>query len=99
MSSLQTVKFWLVENVHLAKDALHIYVGLAVLLGSALVFRWPLRNFTPWLAVFVVTVLGEAWDMIDRMRMGVAQFPAGQLEGCVEHAILAHHADAARALH
>lgn len=77
MSSLQTVKFWLVENVHLTKDALHIYVGLAVLLGSALVFRWPLRNFKPWLAVFVVTVLGEAWDVIDRMRMGVAQFPAG----------------------
>jgi hypothetical protein len=77
VSALQTVKFWLVENAHLAKDALHIYVGLALLLGSALVFRWPLRSFKPWALVFAATLIGEAWDMIDRIRMGLAQFPSG----------------------
>jgi hypothetical protein len=77
VSALQTVKFWLVENVHLAKDALHIYVGLALLLGSALLFRWPLRSFKPWAVVLAAALIGEAWDMIDRGRMDVAQFPAG----------------------
>lgn len=77
MSSLQTIKLWLVDNTHLAKDALHIYVGLILLLGSAALFRWPLRNWKPWVVVFAATLLGEAWDMIDRTRMGMAQFPSG----------------------
>jgi hypothetical protein len=77
MSPLQSVKFWLVENVHLAKDALHIYVGLIVFLGSAALFRWPLRSWKPWAAVLVVTLAGEAWDMIDRLRGGITQSPDG----------------------
>lgn len=80
MSAFQTVKLWLVENAHLGKDALHIYIGLALLLGSALVFRWPLRSFKPWLVVAVAALIGEAWDMIDRGRMAIAQFPAGNVK-------------------
>lgn len=76
MSPLQTVKFWLVENAHLAKDALHIYVGLIVFLASAALFRWPLRGWKPWLLVLAITLGGEAWDMIDRIRGGIAQQPA-----------------------
>ena len=48
MSPLQSAKFWLVQHLSLAKDALHIYVGLALFLGSALLFRWPLRSWKPW---------------------------------------------------
>ena len=44
MSALQTVKLWLVQHMHLAKDALHIYVALTLFFGSALLFGWRLRS-------------------------------------------------------
>lgn len=65
MSLLQTVKWWLVSHLDLAKDALHIYVGLILFLGSALVFRWPLRSWKPWLVVLAVAMAGEIWDLRD----------------------------------
>ena len=48
MSPLQTGKFWLIEHVGLAKDALHVHVGLLLFVGSALIFRWPIRSWKPW---------------------------------------------------
>ncbi|RHW17927.1 hypothetical protein D1610_05305 [Sphingomonas gilva] len=77
MNSLQTAKLWLIEGVGLARDALHIYVGLILLLGSAALFRWPLRGGKPWLAVLAAALIGEAWDMLDRLRLGLTQYPAG----------------------
>lgn len=77
MNSFQAAKLWLIENVHLARDALHIYVGLIVLLGAAALFRWPLKGWKPWAAVLVAALLGEAWDIWDRARIGVAQDHAG----------------------
>ena len=65
MSPLQSAKFWLVQHLSLAKDALHIYVGLALFLGSALLFRWPLRSWKPWAVVLAAALLGEAWDLRD----------------------------------
>jgi len=66
MSALQAVKLWLVDHVHLAKDALHVYVALTVFFGAALLFGWRLRSWRPWLVVAVVALLGEAWDIRDR---------------------------------
>ena len=66
MSALQAVKGWLVDNVHLAKDALHIYVALLLLFGSALLFGWRLSSWRPWLVVGAVAVIGEIWDIRDR---------------------------------
>lgn len=65
MSPLQAVKYWLVGHLTLAKDALHIYVGLIVLFGVALIFRWPLRSWKPWAAVLAVALAGEIWDLRD----------------------------------
>lgn len=65
MSPLQATKYWLVQHLSLAKDALHIYVGLLVFFGVALALRVPLRSWKPWVAVLVVALIGEAWDLRD----------------------------------
>ena len=65
MSPLQSAKFYIVSNLHLAKDALHIYVALAVFFASAALLRWPLRGGRPWLLVLAMALLGEAWDLRD----------------------------------
>lgn len=67
MSALQSVKFWLVHHLDLAKDALHIYVGLILFLGAALAFRWPLRSWKPWAVALAAAVTGEAWDLRDSL--------------------------------
>jgi hypothetical protein len=65
VSPLQAAKLWAVENVGLAKDALHVHVGLALFLGSAALFRWKLSSWRPWLAVAVAVAIGELWDLRD----------------------------------
>ena len=65
MSPLQSAKFWLIQHLGLAKDALHVHVGLLLFVGSALVFRWPLRSWEPWAVALAGTLLGEAWDLRD----------------------------------
>ena len=47
------------------RDALHIYVGLAVLLVMAFVFRKKLSSLIPLSMVFLVAVVGEIVDMRD----------------------------------
>lgn len=67
---LQTAKLWLVDATGLAKDALHIHVGLIVFFGAALLLRWPLRSWKPWAAALVVTLAGEVWDLWDSLSEG-----------------------------
>lgn len=67
MSPLQSAKFWLIQHVGLAKDALHIYVGLTLFLGAALAFRWPLRSWKPLGVALVAALLGEVWDLRDSL--------------------------------
>lgn len=67
MSPLQQTKLFLVEHLHLAKDALHIYVALTVFLGTCLLLRWKAAQWKPWLAVLAVAVIGEAWDLRDSL--------------------------------
>lgn len=64
-SPLQGVKLWLVGHAGLAKDALHIYVALALFFGSALLFRWPLRSWKPLMVVVLAAMAGEIWDLRD----------------------------------
>jgi len=73
MSPLQSVKFWLGEHLDLAKDALHIYVALILFLGSAALFRWPIKSWKPLAVVAVAALAGETWDMIDRVRGHIPQ--------------------------
>lgn len=70
MSPLQTAKMWVVQHLSLAKDALHIYVGLGLFLGSALLLRWPLCSWKPWAVALAAALLGEAWDLRDSLVYG-----------------------------
>jgi hypothetical protein len=67
VSPLQSAKLWLVHHLDLAKDALHIYVALTLFFGAALLFRWPLGSWKPWLVVLAAALLGEAWDLRDSL--------------------------------
>jgi hypothetical protein len=67
MSPLQAAKLWLIEHVGLAKDALHVHIGLLLFVGSALLFRWPLRSWKPWAVAFAAALIGEAWDLRDSL--------------------------------
>jgi hypothetical protein len=70
VSEFQHAKMWLVENLHLAKDALHIYVALLVFFGACLLFRWKASQWKPWLCVLGAALAGEAWDLGDAFRNG-----------------------------
>ena len=61
----QAVKQSIVLTIGLSRDALHIYVGLAVLLVIAFAFRKKLSSLIPLSMVFLVAVVGEIVDMRD----------------------------------
>ena len=75
-SLFQAAKLWLVGSTGLAKDALHVHIALALFLGSALLMRWPLRSWKPWLVVLTAAIAGEAWDIWDTIGAGRAILPA-----------------------
>jgi len=70
VSPLQSAKFGLMEATGLSKDALHVYVALALFLGSAALFRWRLSGWKPWTLVAAAAVVGEAWDLRDSFVHG-----------------------------
>jgi hypothetical protein len=74
---LQDVKTLAMGLTGLDKDALHVYVGLAVFFGSSLVFRWPLGDLRPLAVAAGVALLGEAWDLVDNLRAGAPMLWAG----------------------
>ena len=77
MSTVQSIKLAVEEAAKLSRDALHIYVGLAVFLAVAAISRRSLRSIVPWLVVLVVTVAGELGDMIDDLSsLGYWQWEA-----------------------
>lgn len=77
MSVFQETKILLIDTVGLSKDALHVYVGLIVFFGTALIFRLPLRDIRPWCAVLLAAILGEVWDIYDTEVIGARQVYAG----------------------
>ena len=83
MSWFQDSKMWLVETTHLAKDALHIYVALAVFFGACLAFGWRAHQWRPLLAVVAAALLGEAWDIFDTWRTGQPQVFSGNAKDIV----------------
>lgn len=74
--AFQAAKLWLVDSTGLAKDALHIHIALALFFGSALLLRWPLRSWKPWLVVLAAAIVGEAWDIWDSIAEGHRILPA-----------------------
>lgn len=69
MSPFQSFKHQLVNFADLSKDALHIYVGLAVFLLVVAVARKGLRSGLAMLAVVLVAVAGELLDLRDEFRL------------------------------
>lgn len=67
-SAFQSAKLWLVDVVGLSKDALHIYVGLAVFLVAVYLLRRRSPTVVPLLFVFAVAVAGEILDARDDLR-------------------------------
>jgi len=56
------VKVWLETAVGLNMDALHVYFGLAILVGAAVILRKPLRSPLPWLVLFALELANEYYD-------------------------------------
>lgn len=77
MDIFQDFKLLLIDTFGLSKDALHIYVGLIVFFGTALILRLPLRDVRPLLAVFLAALIGEVWDIYDTAVLGISQVYAG----------------------
>jgi hypothetical protein len=67
MSPFREAKLYLASSFHLHQDALHIYVALILFLGSAGLFRWPLKSWKPWLVVLFAALAGEVWDLRDSL--------------------------------
>ncbi|UZK66712.1 hypothetical protein [Sphingomonas sp. M1-B02] len=65
MGPFQDLKMVFIDNLGLAKDALHVHFVLLVLFGPALLFRWPLRSWKPWCAGLGVALIGELLDLRD----------------------------------
>ena len=70
MSLFQQAKVALGQLLGLPKDALHIYVGLAVFLAAAALLRRPLGSWAPIAAVLAAALIGEAWDLIETRAIG-----------------------------
>lgn len=63
MVSLQASKQVIIDLTDLAKDALHVHVGLLVFFAAALLLRWPLNSGKPWAAALFAALAGEVWDL------------------------------------
>lgn len=70
MSAFQQAKMALVDLLGLPKDALHIYVGLAIFLAAAAILRRPLGSWAPIAAVAAAALIGEGWDLIETSAAG-----------------------------
>ena len=63
-SLFEAQKVSVIETSGLAKDALHIYFGLALFLAVRLVWRWRGGWLVAWLAVLAMACGGEWLDHI-----------------------------------
>ena len=70
MSPFQSAKILLSDVTNLGKDALHVYVGLAVMLLVVILFKRSLADWRPIAAVALASVAGEIWDVIDTYSHG-----------------------------
>ena len=69
------IKLWLVSQSGLAKDALHIYVGMLLFVGIALTRARRLRSKLAWGVVFCAAIAGELMDGWVEHHGGLVQPP------------------------
>ena len=65
VSPFQSLKMTIVENLHLAKDGIHIYLGVACFLLAISIGRRSPRSFQAVLPGVVISLLLEALDLRD----------------------------------
>lgn len=58
----QQVKLLLLDGTGLAKDALHVHVGLALFIATRLAWRWRWGWTVAWLVTLAATLGGEWFD-------------------------------------
>ncbi|HEX5184905.1 MAG TPA: hypothetical protein VFW19_17335 [Allosphingosinicella sp.] len=56
------IKLWVEHAVGLNMDAIHVYAGLFLQLGAAIVLRKSLKSPWPWLVVAGVEFANEVYD-------------------------------------
>ncbi len=61
----QDFKLYLVEGADLARDALHIHIGLAIFVLARLLWRWRGGWFFAWTLALAVTLGGEWLDSLN----------------------------------
>lgn len=66
-SAYQLFKLHVLSVIPLAKDAVHVYVGIAALLVAALLLRIPLVSFRALLPGLILSILMEVLDLRDDM--------------------------------
>lgn len=64
-STLQSLKLGIISATGLSRDALHIYVGLTLLIAASCITRKSLGSFSSWLVVLAGASLIELFDLMD----------------------------------
>jgi len=72
-ADFQATKLLVVSSSGLAKDALHVYLGLALFLAVRLGWRWRFGWLLAWLAVLAMALGGEWLDLLGEELVGVLQ--------------------------
>jgi hypothetical protein len=72
-ADFQATKLLLIEGSGLAKDALHVYFGLALFLAVRLAWRWRFGWLLAWLAALALAVGAEWLDLRGEGLVGAMQ--------------------------
>jgi hypothetical protein len=70
-SEYQLFKLKVLDAVPIAKDAAHIYIGVACLLLAVIVLRVPLRSWKALIPGLIATAVMEAFDLRDNLTDGI----------------------------
>lgn len=68
MIGWQDLKTVMEEQLHLSRDAMHIYAALIIFLLACWIFRWKPSDWRPWLVVLLAQCFNEALDMASMLE-------------------------------
>lgn len=62
--SLSAAKEFLAHTLDVSSDALHVLASVLILLAASVLLKKAISNWAPWLAVFLLTCVNEAIDLV-----------------------------------
>lgn len=65
----QQVKLLLLDGTGLAKDALHVHIGLALFIATRLAWRWRGGWIAAWVVALAAALVGEWLDALEEVRI------------------------------